>query len=128
MHFLHKFSFLTSSPLKLFHWGLKEIKQLLDNTDSYKDKLQHFKKLEALPRNSAPSRHRNRCWVTGRSRAFYKDFVALRYVSLDQYICLSISLARLVRAVKGGRLTALELTSACICSPGLLDGSMGCAI
>jgi|TARA_B110000444_G_scaffold125673_1_gene118102 small subunit ribosomal protein S14 len=58
----------------------KAIKQLLDNTDSYKDKLQHFKKLEALPRNSAPSRHRNRCWVTGRSRAFYKDFGLSRHV------------------------------------------------
>ena len=56
------------------------IKQLLKNTDSYKDKLQSFKKLQALPRNSAPSRHRNRCWVTGRSRAFYKDFGLSRHV------------------------------------------------
>ena len=36
--------------------------------------------MEALPRNSAPSRHRNRCWVTGRSRAFYKDFGLSRHV------------------------------------------------
>jgi small subunit ribosomal protein S14 len=56
------------------------IKQLLNTSNSYKDKLQHFKKLEALPRNSAPSRHRNRCWVTGRSRAFYKDFGLSRHV------------------------------------------------
>ncbi len=34
-------------------------------------------KLAALPRNSAPSRIRNRCEVTGRPRAYYRR-VALR--------------------------------------------------
>ena len=46
----------------------------------YQEKLLTFKKVEALPRNSAPSRHRNRCWVTGRSRAYYKDFGLSRHV------------------------------------------------
>ena len=31
-------------------------------------------KLAALPRNSAPSRVRNRCEVTGRPRAYYRKF------------------------------------------------------
>jgi len=52
----------------------------LKNSSSYQEKLTNFKKMEALPRNSAPSRHRNRCWVTGRSRAFYKDFGLSRHV------------------------------------------------
>ena len=52
----------------------------LKNSSSYQEKLVNFKKMEALPRNSAPSRHRNRCWVTGRSRAFYKDFGLSRHV------------------------------------------------
>lgn len=52
----------------------------LRNSLSYQDKLLNFKKMEAIPRNSAPSRHRNRCWVTGRSRAFYKDFGLSRHV------------------------------------------------
>jgi small subunit ribosomal protein S14 len=52
----------------------------LKNSSSYQEKLLQFKKMEALPRNSAPSRHRNRCWVTGRSRAFYKDFGLSRHV------------------------------------------------
>jgi len=52
----------------------------LKNSSSYSEKLLLFKKMEALPRNSAPSRHRNRCWVTGRSRAFYKDFGLSRHV------------------------------------------------
>jgi len=52
----------------------------LKTNSSYQEKLINFKKMEALPRNSAPSRHRNRCWVTGRSRGFYKDFGLSRHV------------------------------------------------
>ena len=52
----------------------------LKKSSSYQEKLVNLKKMEALPRNSAPSRHRNRCWVTGRSRAFYKDFGLSRHV------------------------------------------------
>ena len=52
----------------------------LKNSSSYQEKLLQFKKMEALPRNSAPSRHRNRCWVTGRSRGFYRDFGLSRHV------------------------------------------------
>ena len=47
---------------------------------SYQSRLVNFKKMQSLPRNSAPSRYRNRCWVTGRSRAFYKDFGLSRHV------------------------------------------------
>ena len=39
-------------------------------------------KLAALPRNSAPTRFRNRCLITGRPRAFYRKMkmsrIALR--------------------------------------------------
>ncbi|GAB4215758.1 MAG: 30S ribosomal protein S14 [Synechococcales cyanobacterium] len=31
-------------------------------------------KLQSLPRNSSPTRHRNRCSMTGRSRGYYRDF------------------------------------------------------
>ena len=58
----------------------KNINIALKNSSSYQEKLLIFKKLETLPRNSAPSRHRNRCWVTGRSRSFYKDFGLSRHV------------------------------------------------
>jgi small subunit ribosomal protein S14 len=56
------------------------IKLQLKGTTVYQEKLDLLKKLESLPRNSAPSRHRNRCWVTGRSRGFYKDFGLSRHV------------------------------------------------
>jgi len=58
----------------------KAISIALRSSLSYTEKLENFKRIEALPRNSAPSRHRNRCWVTGRSRAFYKDFGLSRHV------------------------------------------------
>jgi small subunit ribosomal protein S14 len=32
------------------------------------------RQIQQLPRNSAPSRMRNRCWLTGRPRAYYRDF------------------------------------------------------
>ena len=52
----------------------------LKSSSSYQERVINFKKMEALPKNSAPSRHRNRCWVTGRSRAFYRDFGLSRHV------------------------------------------------
>ena len=50
------------------------IKDNLKSASSFQERVNLYKKLEKIPRNSAPSRHRNRCWVTGRSRGFYKDF------------------------------------------------------
>jgi small subunit ribosomal protein S14 len=46
-----------------------------------------FKKLQKLPRNSSPVRLRNRCWLTGKSRSYYKFFgicrIALRNLALN---------------------------------------------
>lgn len=43
-------------------------------------KLTIHRQIQQLPRNSAPTRVRNRCWVTGRSRGFYRDFGLSRHV------------------------------------------------
>ena len=48
----------------------ESIKDDLKSVSSFQDRLALYKKLERVPRNSSPSRHRNRCWVTGRSRGF----------------------------------------------------------
>ena len=56
------------------------IKEKLKNANSFQERLDLYKKFERIPRNSAPSRHRNRCWVTGRSRGFYRDFGLSRHV------------------------------------------------
>ena len=45
-----------------------------------KYKFKIYKKLERMPRNSSPVRYRNRCWVTGRSRGFYRDFGLSRHL------------------------------------------------
>jgi len=47
---------------------------------TFKEKIQIYKKFESIPTNSASCRHRNRCWVTGRSRGFYRDFGLSRHV------------------------------------------------
>jgi small subunit ribosomal protein S14 len=41
-------------------------------------------KLAALPRNSAPSRFRNRCLVTGRPRGYYRKMKMSR-IALREY-------------------------------------------
>tara|TARA_Y100001970_G_C14167517_1_gene822189 strand:+ start:318 stop:620 length:303 start_codon:yes stop_codon:yes gene_type:complete len=37
-------------------------------------RLEIHRKIQSLPRNSAPSRVRNRCWATGKPRGVYRDF------------------------------------------------------
>ena len=56
------------------------LKAELKDVSSFPERLALYKKFEKVPRNSAPSRNRNRCWVTGRSRGFYKDFGLSRHV------------------------------------------------
>ena len=49
-------------------------------TDGFKSKLDIHSKIQKLPRNSAKNRIRNRCWKTGRSRGYYRDFGISRHV------------------------------------------------
>ena len=58
----------------------EDLKAELKNVSSFQERLALYKKFERIPRNASPSRHRNRCWVTGRSRGFYKDFGLSRHV------------------------------------------------
>lgn len=46
----------------------------LKNAMSLEDIFQLNEKLQRLPRNSAPTRMRNRCWKTGRPRGFFRLF------------------------------------------------------
>ena len=41
---------------------------------SFEEKQDAVRKLQSLPRNSSPSRLRNRCRVTGRPKGFYRKF------------------------------------------------------
>lgn len=54
----------------------KQIKKALD----FEEQLKIQEKLQQLPRNSTPIRLRNRCWLTGRSRGYYRTFGLSRHV------------------------------------------------
>lgn len=43
-------------------------------------KLELHSKIQKLPRNSARTRIRNRCWKTGRPRGVFRDFGISRHV------------------------------------------------
>jgi len=55
---------------------------IMDKNQPMEERFSAQMKLAALPRNSAPSRIRNRCEVTGRPRAYYRKLklsrIALR--------------------------------------------------
>lgn len=58
------------------------LKEAFGKAETQAEKLEIHRQIQRLPRNSAPNRVRNRCWLTGRPRAYYRDFglcrVALR--------------------------------------------------
>ncbi|NER26983.1 MAG: 30S ribosomal protein S14 [Symploca sp. SIO1C4] len=56
------------------------LKEEFEQAESQREKLEIHRKIQNLPRNSAPSRVRNRCWVTGRPRGYYRDFGLSRHV------------------------------------------------
>ena len=58
----------------------EELKEQFANAASQQEKLEIHRQIQQLPRNSAPNRLRNRCWVTGRPRGYYRDFGLSRHV------------------------------------------------
>jgi len=59
---------------------LKSLMADPENANIYEEKLELQEKLQRLPRNSVPIRIKNRCWKTGRSRGYYRDFGLSRHV------------------------------------------------
>lgn len=47
---------------------------------NFTTKLEIHSKIQQLPRNSAKTRIRNRCWKTGRPRGVFRDFGISRHV------------------------------------------------
>ncbi|WP_022978602.1 MULTISPECIES: 30S ribosomal protein S14 [Nevskia] len=47
---------------------------IVDPTASYDERMAAVDSLQKLPRDSSPTRQRNRCNVTGRSRGVYRKF------------------------------------------------------
>lgn len=52
-----------------------ELRAVIKNISlSEEERSQARKKLNMLPRDSSPSRHRNRCKITGRPHGYYRKF------------------------------------------------------
>ena len=65
------------------------LKDQIKNTSNFTEKLQLQQKLQSIPRNSMKCRKRNICWMTGRSRGFYRDFGLSRHVLREMsHLCL----------------------------------------
>nr|YP_010170996.1 ribosomal protein S14 [Chondria tumulosa]QSD57137.1 ribosomal protein S14 [Chondria tumulosa] len=65
---------------KKYHKRKIEIKNLIKSVNSFEKNIKIQESLQKIPRNSSKCRHRNRCWMTGRSRGFYRDFGLSRHV------------------------------------------------
>lgn len=57
-----------------YHWIRRSLKNKISKVVSLSDKREIHGKLQSLPRNSASTRLRRRCFLTGRPRANYRDF------------------------------------------------------
>ncbi|MFN3926063.1 MAG: 30S ribosomal protein S14 [Pseudanabaenaceae cyanobacterium] len=54
---------------------LEELKAQLQNPElSQGEKLAIHRQIQRIPRNANPTRLHNRCWLTGRPHAYYRDF------------------------------------------------------
>ena len=52
----------------------EQLKSAFNAAETWEQKLELHRQLQRLPRNSSPTRLRNRCWATGRPRGYFRDF------------------------------------------------------
>nr|YP_010704956.1 ribosomal protein S14 [Porella grandiloba]WCQ78492.1 ribosomal protein S14 [Porella grandiloba] len=74
---------------KKYHFMRDSLKEGIDKALLLEDKWDIRRKLQSLPRDSAPSRLHRRCLITGRSRANYRDFGLSRHLFREMaHACL----------------------------------------
>ncbi|WP_448534509.1 30S ribosomal protein S14 [Parathermosynechococcus lividus] len=61
----------------------QELKAQLAMAETQEEVMSIHRQLQQLPRNSTPSRLRNRCWLTGRPRGYFRDFGLCRNALRD---------------------------------------------
>ncbi|NEP17791.1 MAG: 30S ribosomal protein S14 [Leptolyngbya sp. SIO4C1] len=61
----------------------KALLEAFDQAENQAQKLEIHRKIQQLPRNSSPTRLHNRCWLTGRPHAYYRDFGLCRNALRD---------------------------------------------
>ncbi|MCS7030465.1 MAG: 30S ribosomal protein S14 [Gloeomargarita sp. SKYG116] len=52
----------------------EQLKLQFAAAETWEERLAIHRQLQQLPRNSSPTRLRNRCWLTGRPRGYFRDF------------------------------------------------------
>lgn len=57
----------------------QKLKNHIKKSMFLEEKFNLHKKLQNLPRNSAPTRLHNRCMISGRPKGFYRDFGVSRH-------------------------------------------------
>lgn len=57
-----------------------ELKQKMQESTNLEASFAFRLELQSLPRNSSPTRLKNRCSITGRPQAYYRDFGLSRHV------------------------------------------------
>jgi small subunit ribosomal protein S14 len=74
---------------KKYHFLRYSLKKGIDRALPLEQKWEIRRKLQSLPRNSAPSRLHRRCLMTGRPRANYRDFGLSRHLLREMaHACL----------------------------------------
>nr|UEQ11872.1 ribosomal protein S14 [Kumanoa mahlacensis] len=63
-----------------YSWYRLELKEQIKKSNDFNRQISIQEKLQKIPKNSSKIRLRNRCWLTGRSRGFYRDFGLSRHV------------------------------------------------
>jgi small subunit ribosomal protein S14 len=56
------------------------LQEAFANATTQTEKVAIHRQIQQLPRSSSRTRLRNRCWVTGRPRGYYRDFGLSRNV------------------------------------------------
>jgi small subunit ribosomal protein S14 len=50
------------------------LKEQFESAPTQMARVEIHRQIQQLPRNSSQTRIRNRCWLTGRPRSYYRDF------------------------------------------------------
>nr|YP_010881514.1 ribosomal protein S14 [Pellia neesiana]WIA68592.1 ribosomal protein S14 [Pellia neesiana]WIA68678.1 ribosomal protein S14 [Pellia neesiana]WIA68764.1 ribosomal protein S14 [Pellia neesiana] len=74
---------------KKYHFLRDSLRKQINKTFLLDEKWKIHRKLQSLPRNSAPNRLHRRCFLTGRPRANYRDFGLSRHLLREMaHACL----------------------------------------
>nr|YP_008964865.1 ribosomal protein S14 [Schwalbea americana]CDJ38617.1 ribosomal protein S14 [Schwalbea americana] len=68
-----------------YHLIRRSSKKEISKASSLSDKWEIYGKLQSPPRNSAPTRLRRRCFLTGKPRANYRHFGLSGYILREMF-------------------------------------------